>query len=940
MAENITPPNYKFLWKQEKFKDFLAKGSNISELVNDTGYLTIATFPTGNYVTTSSFNAFTSSYNTGSFTGSFSGDGSGLTNLPIGATGSNGEIQFNSGGSFGADSGLVWDNTNKRLGVGSNNPTQRLTIRGNILLDDSTLAPRLQIWNDNVGLFRSSNDMNISGFGGIVFRSSATSMLNQTERMRIASNGNVGIGTATPQSRLDIRAQGTLTSDIPFRIRNSANTADILRINATGGLSLTNPSVSANAFEIVTLNNNQHRIGNVVANLTFGSANLITANAGLACVSLSSTNINATSGISTLSFNPTNQFVPGGTSTKAFTFFGNYSNAGAGATYSGTLIAVGTQLNTTIGNVTLNNFVSENAVNTTGGTSILRGFYHNPTLISTTNLTNIAFENTTGHCLFGTTSGNVGIGQSTPQARLDVRAQGALSTDIALRVRNSANDRNLFEVLGNGDIEVRTNRVSLIHSRRLSIGGGNNDNSVDSTLYDKNVLLGFDNTNNSLRSTIIGSENTTLSSATPSTILGYQNTNSDNGITVGHSNNYRGIIIGTNNVGGSVGRGVIIGDNNSLSEVNGNPTQPVFLLGNGVSIPNNTSVNNCVFISAGNNSQLPYNTFKNDNLLIGSLVPWTSNFDNDSRGVFYTRNGVAPTTLAVDTIAFYSADIVAGNAAPHFRTEAGNIIKLYQQPAVTSSQGLADVLTNLGLLSGSSVITPLFPFTGSAEITGSLAVTGSITSTQIGVGATPSGTTRLDVRAQGALSTDSVLRVRNSADTLDILEVRGDNRTFVRNRFSVESASGTTILDIINGANNATIELTGGQLDIIAPTRQVFTNNSSEKFRVDNTYSRFQNNVSIGSGTTFGTNATNTLKLDNGVAPSTSPSDAFQLYSADIVAGNAAPHFRTENGSIIKLYKEIQPALSGSANTGDAATDALIEAMKTIILNLGFGASS
>jgi len=35
------------------------------------------------YVTTSSFNLFTSSYTTGSFTGSFVGDGSGLTNLPI-----------------------------------------------------------------------------------------------------------------------------------------------------------------------------------------------------------------------------------------------------------------------------------------------------------------------------------------------------------------------------------------------------------------------------------------------------------------------------------------------------------------------------------------------------------------------------------------------------------------------------------------------------------------------------------------------------------------------------------------------------------------------------------------------------------------------------------------------------------------------------------------
>jgi hypothetical protein len=55
---------------------------------------------------------------------------------------------------------------------------------------------------------------------------------------------------------------------------------------------------------------------------------------------------------------------------------------------------------------------------------------------------------------------------------------------------------------------------------------------------------------------------------------------------------------------------------------------------------------------------------------------------------------------------------------------------------------------------------------------------------------------------------------------------------------------------------------------------------------------------------TFGTNGTNVLAMATGVAPTTSPADCFQQYSADIVAGNAAPHFRTENGNIIKLYRE------------------------------------
>ena len=47
------------------------------------------TTPTGSFLTTSSFNSFTSSYTTGSFTGSFIGDATGLTNVPFYISGSN-----------------------------------------------------------------------------------------------------------------------------------------------------------------------------------------------------------------------------------------------------------------------------------------------------------------------------------------------------------------------------------------------------------------------------------------------------------------------------------------------------------------------------------------------------------------------------------------------------------------------------------------------------------------------------------------------------------------------------------------------------------------------------------------------------------------------------------------------------------------------------------
>jgi hypothetical protein len=56
--------------------------------------------------------------------------------------GSNGEIQFNNSGAFGADSLLVWDNTNKRLGVGGT-AASRLTIQGTATSDSGQLGAEL-----------------------------------------------------------------------------------------------------------------------------------------------------------------------------------------------------------------------------------------------------------------------------------------------------------------------------------------------------------------------------------------------------------------------------------------------------------------------------------------------------------------------------------------------------------------------------------------------------------------------------------------------------------------------------------------------------------------------------------------------------------------------------------------------------------------------------
>jgi len=55
--------------------------------------------------------------------------------LETGATpaGSTGHIQFNDAGNLSADSNLFWDNSNKRLGIGTTSPESMLHVNGNII---------------------------------------------------------------------------------------------------------------------------------------------------------------------------------------------------------------------------------------------------------------------------------------------------------------------------------------------------------------------------------------------------------------------------------------------------------------------------------------------------------------------------------------------------------------------------------------------------------------------------------------------------------------------------------------------------------------------------------------------------------------------------------------------------------------------------------------
>ena len=313
-----------------------------------------------------------------------------------------------------------------------------------------------------------------------------------------------------------------------------------------------------------------------------------------------------------------------------------------------------------------------------------------------------------------------------------------------------------------------------------------------------------------------------------------------------------------------------------------------------------------------------------------------------------TVNGTA--SMAFLNVTYESASVIYSSGSNQFGDASNDVQTLWgtvdikSGPVLVTGSVIANSFTGslLGTasyatnaLSASYAPDTTFPYTGSAGITGSLTVVGPTTSTRIGAGAAPSGSVPLDVRAQGALSTDIAFRVRNSTNTSNIFKIQGD-----ANASLGETTDASQKTFSVNASNNSRLVLGSGystDTGVFSLTRRyyatvsVFNDNalllSHNSFSDGNNipYKHHYVNPSTyyGSVPAYGydagfmwfkdsaviANLQMKLSPDNVLSIYTSSASpleaiitgsAFQLWASGSL-GNAKPYIRTQNGTLLYL---------------------------------------
>jgi hypothetical protein len=195
--------------------------------ITNTGTISIpkATTSIDGYLSSTDWNTFNSKFN-----------------LPVLTSGS---VLFSNGTTIAQNTNFFWDDTNNRLNFNCLGTTNR---------------SRINFRSSNVGTkfngihWTDTNDTQSYGYisldsstGEMRMFTSATYFptfySSGAEGMRLNASRNLLINTTTDNGgKLQIKAPGALSTDIALRVRNSADTGNLMTVNGLGTLSVTTAS--------------------------------------------------------------------------------------------------------------------------------------------------------------------------------------------------------------------------------------------------------------------------------------------------------------------------------------------------------------------------------------------------------------------------------------------------------------------------------------------------------------------------------------------------------------------------------------------------------------------------------------------------------------------------------------------------------------------------
>jgi hypothetical protein len=185
--------------------------------------------------------------------------------------GATGQVTFwNSINAVTGDNDFFWDNTNKRLGIGISSPVAKLHVYQNDSADDITAGVTIE--QDGTGdaalSFLLSGvrrwRLGIDNNDADKFKISDSTNLAVSNKLTIDVDGNVGIGTSSPGSKLHIDEAGTISpalfidtarygasiigdgtsnSQYLLNLQSNGGSTDVMRVQSSGnvGIGTTSP---------------------------------------------------------------------------------------------------------------------------------------------------------------------------------------------------------------------------------------------------------------------------------------------------------------------------------------------------------------------------------------------------------------------------------------------------------------------------------------------------------------------------------------------------------------------------------------------------------------------------------------------------------------------------------------------------------------------------